>query len=187
MAADQSADYRGLQELPVRGCLKAFFLRFFEAFLRFFSALGPVVVLIQVAVSSGAFHGKENRRPDNGPASVVRKARDVDQVSCLADSLFVTKDEVKLPLEHQSELLLVGMHVERRAFLVRFGHDSRLHKFANGRLHELLWVCRSAILLHLGNLVKSHFSPSYCRGRFCIPHYCKAGRLSTLTDAQTRC
>ena len=97
---------------------------------------------------------------------MVGKARDVDQVSRLADPLFVTKDEVKLPLEHQSELLLVGMHVERRTFLVRFGHDSRLHKFANGRLHELLRVCRSAILLHLGNLVKSHFSSSYVAGGF---------------------
>ena len=115
------------------------------------------------------------------------KRRYVDQVSRLADPLFVTKNEVKLPLEHQSELLLVGMHAERRTFLVRFGHNSRLHEFANGRLHELSWVCRSAILLHLCNLVKSHFLPSYCRGRFCIPHYCKAGRLSTLTDAQSRC
>src|SRR5438093_13091565 len=67
------------------------------------------------------------------------------------------------------------MHVERRTFLVRFGHDSRLHKFANGRLHELLRVCRSAILLHLGNLVKSHFSSSYVAGGFAF--LITAGRL----------
>jgi hypothetical protein len=50
---------------------------------------------------------------------VVGKARDVDQISPLADALLVAQDEVELSIEDASELFLVRMHVQRRAFLVR--------------------------------------------------------------------
>src|SRR5215510_2487947 len=81
----------------------------------------------------------------------------MDQVSPLADALLVAEHEVQLAIEDERELLLVGLHVERWAFLVRLGHDSRLHEFTNRGLHELLRVGRARVLLHLGNPIKRHF------------------------------
>jgi hypothetical protein len=87
---------------------------------------------------------------------MVGKARNVNQVAALADPLFVAQDEVKLAVEDESELLLVGMHVERGAFVFRLGDNSRLHEFADGGLDKLLRVCRAGVLLHLRNLVERH-------------------------------
>ena len=81
---------------------------------------------------------------------------DDEKIGKIASRAKTAKDEVELPIEDESELFLVGMHVQRRAFFVRLGDDSRLHEFADGGLHKLLRVCGAGVLLHLGNLVKRH-------------------------------
>ena len=78
-------------------------LRRREALLRFFGAFGPVVVLVQVAVSGGALHREENRGAADGAASMVGKAGNVYQVSSFADTLFVAEDEVELALKYKKE------------------------------------------------------------------------------------
>ena len=67
------------------------------------------------------------------------------------------QDEVELAVKDESELLLVGMPVERRG-PSSFGLVTipRLHEFADGGLDKLLRVCRARVLLHLRNFVKRH-------------------------------
>ena len=76
--------------------LQIFSLSFLEKFLGFLSAFSLVVVLIQVAVTRWALDRKENRWAPDGAASVFHEARNVDQVSPLADPLFVTEDKLHL-------------------------------------------------------------------------------------------
>src|SRR5215475_11603648 len=111
---------------------------------------------------------------------MVGKAGNMDQIPALTNAFLVAEHEVELALEHESELLLVWMHVERRAFLVRLGHDSRLHEFADRGLHELLRVCRARVLLHLGNFIKRHFL---------VPPFTELARIShySTTDGMSRC
>jgi hypothetical protein len=71
---------------------------------------------------------------------------------CL-DGATKSKDEVELAVKDESELLLVGLHVERRG-PSSFGLVTipRLHEFADGGLDKLLrfavlgFCCISAIL-----------------------------------------
>ena len=60
-------------------------------------------------------------------ARLLWMVREVDQISPLADALLVAQDEVELSIEDESELFLVRMHVQRRAFLVRLA--SRIYSF----------------------------------------------------------
>src|SRR4030095_8739356 len=105
-----------------------------EAPLGVFGAFSPVIVLVQVAVTGGALHRKESRWTADGPASVVGKAGNMDQVPALTDALLVTENEVELALKHESELFLVRMHVERRGLLIRLGHQSPFYVHLQSRL-----------------------------------------------------
>jgi hypothetical protein len=67
------------------------------------------------------------------------------------------QDEVELAVKDESELLLVGMHVERQGpSSFGLGTIPRLHEFADGGLDKLLRVCRARVLLHLRNFVERH-------------------------------
>jgi hypothetical protein len=76
---------------------------------------------------------------------------------------------MELPFEDESKLFLVWVHVQRWSLFIRLGYDSRLHIFANRGLDELLWVCGSAVLLHLSNFVERHFFLSYVSGQGYLP------------------
>src|SRR5262249_33194035 len=110
---------------------------------------------------------------------MVGKAGNMDQIPALTNALLVAEHEVELALEHESELLLVWVHVERRALLDRVGALFGLHEFAARGPHELLRGLRAWVLVHLGNFIKM---------LFLLPPFVELVRISqySTTDGMSR-